>query len=75
MKTTVNGIIYDTSCSRLSNQCITRKYNVTDCDEDGWVAPNKVVIIDRVNLPSKSIYKTNDFIQQRHKEILKTLSN
>ena len=71
IETQIGTKIVNTYISRFKNQCITRIYDVTCVDEDGWVNPSCVKIVDKINVPTNNIYKTNDFIAKRHKEILK----
>ena len=71
IKTQIGKNIIDTYIGRFKNQCITRVYNINSIDADGWVSPSDVQIIDKINIPTNNIYKTNDFIIKRHNEIIK----
>lgn len=71
IKTQIGKKIVDTYIGRFKNQCITRIYDVTCIDEDGWVNPACVKIVDKINIPTNNMYKTNDFILKRHNELLK----
>lgn len=65
--------IVETYIGRLKNQCITRTYGVSCADEDGWVNPSNIQILDKINLPNHNIYAWNDFILKRHKEVIKNI--
>ena len=73
IKTQIGENIINTYIGRLKNQCITRVYAVNSIDEDGWVSPSDIRIIDKINIPTNNIYKTNDFIIKRHNELIKEL--
>ena len=71
IKSQIGNKVIETYIGKLKNQCITRVYAVNSIDEDGWVNPSNIQIMDKINLPSNNIYIANDFILKRHKEIIK----
>ena len=73
IKTQIGDKVIETYIGRFKNQCITRVYDINSIDEDGWVSPSDIQIIDKINIPTNNIYKTNDFIIKRHNELTKEL--
>ena len=71
IKTQIGNKVIETYIGRFKNQCITRVYDINSIDEDGWVSPSDIQIIDKINIPTNNIYKTNDFIIKRHNELTK----
>jgi hypothetical protein len=57
----------------VKKQCITRVYAVNSIDEDGWVSPSNIQILDKINIPTNNVYISNDFILKRHKEVIISL--
>jgi hypothetical protein len=64
---------FNKSKEEVKNQCITRVYAVNSIDEDGWVNPSNIQILDKINMPTNNVYISNDFILKRHKEVIKNV--
>ena len=73
IKTQIGNKVIETYIGRLKNQCITRVYAVNSIDEDGWVNPSNIQILDKINIPTNNVYISNDFILKRHKEVIKNI--
>ena len=73
IKTQIGDKVIETYIGRLKNQCITRVYAVNSIDEDGWVNPSNIQILDKINIPTNNVYISNDFILKRHKEVIKNI--
>jgi len=69
-----NGDILDTFLSMFSNMIVTRLYT-PEYDEYGdFHAPfTSKIVIDKIQSPTKNIYLVDEFIEKRHKEILKSI--
>ena len=73
IKTQIGNKVIETYIGRFKNQCITRVYAVNSIDEDGWVNPSNIQILDKINIPTNNVYISNDFILKRHKEVIKNI--
>ena len=73
IKTQIGNKVIETYIGRFKNQCITRVYAVNSIDEDGWVSPSNIQILDKINIPTNNVYISNDFILKRHKEVIKNI--